>query len=379
MQICAGHQLALVEAALRINLGLVGMERRNFLCGEEFVLGNPDAMLAGNHPAQPACQHHDACHGSIRFAQHLVMVGVDWQVGVYIAVAGVHVQGHEHAAAQHFLVDCINAFEHRAIHISLEDFFEFGAQLGFPGDAYGIILHAMEEPQNLGTVAQRAGRDAQRVELSFGLVQGHVQIAKNPLPALAYRADQFPRLLAAVPHEFGAVECGFIRTHRQLALQIGVQRIAQAQLAGDREFNVDAFDAVTVIPHARQRDDNVFIDLERVGVAGNRGRARAVEPEFLARFGGDRNEAFGATGVAPAHDFRGSAGHIVLIVTHDVAEQHHLRAALALGFGGVTHGFHIALVEVLQACEQHTPVPGVGQRGEKVLDLDDGRHRFADL
>ncbi len=39
--------------------------------------------------------------------QHFVVVAVDGQVGVHVAVARVHVQRHPHAALEHALVDGI--------------------------------------------------------------------------------------------------------------------------------------------------------------------------------------------------------------------------------------------------------------------------------
>ena len=52
-------------------------------------------------------QLHDAGDGFVRRLQHLVVVAVDRDVGVNVAVAGVHVQRHPHATAQHLLVDAL--------------------------------------------------------------------------------------------------------------------------------------------------------------------------------------------------------------------------------------------------------------------------------
>ncbi len=45
--------------------------------------------------------------------------------------------------------------------------------------------------------------------------------------------------------------------------------------------------------------------------------------------------------------------HGVFVVADDVADQHHLRTAVALGLGRVADGLHVALVEVLQAGQLH--------------------------
>ena len=52
-------------------------------------------------PPSDAREPHDARDRLVRLLQHLVVVGVDRDVGVHVAVARVHVQRDEHAAAQH--------------------------------------------------------------------------------------------------------------------------------------------------------------------------------------------------------------------------------------------------------------------------------------
>ena len=65
----------------------------------------------------------------------------------------------------------------------------------------------------------------------------------------------------------------------------------------------------------------------------------------------------------------------VVVVADDVAEQHHLRPAVALRLGRVADGLHVALVEMLEAREDRA----AGPRVEVALDLDDRRRRIADL
>ena len=84
-----------------------------------------------------------------------------------------------------------------------------------------------------------------------------------------------------------------------------VERVAELQLVADRQLDVDALDAVGVVAQALERNDDVLVDLERVGVPRDRGGARAVEPELLARLGGDGDEAFAAARVGDADHFGG--------------------------------------------------------------------------
>ena len=91
-EITARQELAQIETAVRIHRLLVGAEIHDLGLVEELELGDPDAVLAGDDPVEPARDAHDAsdrCPGRL---QHLVIVGVDRDVGVHIAIAGMHVQ-----------------------------------------------------------------------------------------------------------------------------------------------------------------------------------------------------------------------------------------------------------------------------------------------
>ena len=112
-QVGARQQLALVEAALRIDALLVVAEFGDLVFGQELELGNADAMLARDHAVQRTRQRHDAGHRAVRVLQHVVVVRVHGDVRVDVAVAGVHVQRHENAAAQHLLVDLLRLVEDR--------------------------------------------------------------------------------------------------------------------------------------------------------------------------------------------------------------------------------------------------------------------------
>ena len=138
--------------------------------------------------------------------------------------------------------------------------------------------------------------------------------------------------------------------------EVLVQRLEQIELVADRQLDIDALDGVGVLAQPLERNDHVLVDLERVGVLGDRGRAGAVEPEFAARLGAHGDEAFAAARVGEAHHMRRSrraTGDVIL--ADDVAEQHHLRQRAALRLGRVADGAQIALVQMLEPGEQRAP------------------------
>ena len=104
---------------MRVTFALVFGKRRQLVVGQNSSLVMPMPCSPGDHAVQAARQHHDARHGLVRGLQHIVVVAVDGDVGVHVAVARVHVQRHPHAALEHALVDgrrasCIDGFERRA-------------------------------------------------------------------------------------------------------------------------------------------------------------------------------------------------------------------------------------------------------------------------
>ena len=67
-------------------------------------------MLARNHTVQAARQRHNAVNGFVRDLQHRVIVRINGQIGMHIAVTCVHVQRHKHTATQDFFVGCNTSF-----------------------------------------------------------------------------------------------------------------------------------------------------------------------------------------------------------------------------------------------------------------------------
>ena len=67
-------------------------------------------MFAGNDTVQFSREGHDARDRRPGFLQHRIIVGIDRNIGVNIAVSRVHMQGNKHAAVQHLFVDGIELF-----------------------------------------------------------------------------------------------------------------------------------------------------------------------------------------------------------------------------------------------------------------------------
>jgi hypothetical protein len=318
-------------------------------------------MLAADHAAQPPRQRHDARHRLVGGLQHRIVVAVDGDVGVHVAVAGVHVQRHPHAAAQHLGVDRAAALDDRRERGAGEHRLQRLQQLLLPRRAQRVVLQQREH----GSAA-------------VGL--HHVQVLQPVLPQRAHLAQQRQRLLHAVFQQLGAGNLAGVvaAAQRQAVLrEEGFQPVDELELVAQRQLDVDALDALGVLAHPRQRDDDVLVDLERVRVARDGRGALAVEPELLARVGAHGDEAFAAAAVGDAHDLAGGARHGRLVVADDVAHQHHLRQPTArqraLALGGVAHGLQVAVVQVLQA-RQDRAVLALRLGEHEVLDLDDARH-----
>ncbi len=342
------NQLAPVEAPVRVDALLVVGKGGQFFVRKKLQLGDADAMLARDHAVQAAGELHDAAHRLVRGLQHFVIVAVHRDVGVDVAVARVHVQRHPHAAFQHALVDFVEFGQHGLEGLAAEDLRHRCLELGFPAGPQAMLLQVREQR---GDVGQPVG------------------------PLGTHFMHQRLGLMDTVFQQLGGRDAVFALAQRQLALGEKLQqRIAQRQLVAQGQLDVDALDAVGVFGHARQGNHHVLVDLEGVGVLGNGGGALAIQPEFFACLAADGDKAFAAARVGDAHHFAGDAGHLVGIVAHDVAHQHHLGqlAVALLALGGVAHGFQVAVVQVFQARQQHAAALLLLEH--VVLDLDDAGH-----
>ena len=334
--------------ALRVHPGLVIGKGLQLLVAQKLHLGDADAVLPRDHTAQAAGQRHDALDGAMRGLQHVVVVAVDRQVGVHIAVASMHVQRSPDPALEHALVHCDALFQDRLKSPPSENLLQRRQQLGFPAGA-------------------------QRVVLQLG--KQRVHLVQPALPQGPHLAQQRQRLRHPVAQQLGRGNLArvILPAQRQAApgKKFG-QGVAQGQFVAQAELDVDALDAVGVLGHARQRDHHVFIDLEGVGVARDGGGALAVKPKFLACLGANGHKTLAAARVGNAHHLRGGTRHGISIVTGNVAHQHHLGQAAAFGLGGITHRLEVTVVQVLQPGQQHARALLLGKH--VVLDLDNAGH-----
>ena len=62
-------------------------------------------MFARNHAIQRTRQRHDALNRLVRRLQHRVVVAVNRDIGVHIAIAGMHMQRHPDTPFEHALMD----------------------------------------------------------------------------------------------------------------------------------------------------------------------------------------------------------------------------------------------------------------------------------
>ena len=273
------QQLATVEAALWVNPGLVLGKGAQLVVAQKFQLGDANTMLARDHTSQAARQRHDALDRSFSGLQHVIVVAVDRQVGVHIAVAGMHVQRSPDPALQHALVHRHAFFQNRLERPPGKNLLQWHQQLGFPAGA-------------------------QRVVLQFG--KQRVHLVQPALPQDPHLGQQVQGLRHPVAEQLGRGNfAGVVLPAQRQATpgkELG-QGVAQGQFVAQAELDVDALDAVGVLGHARQRDHHVFIDLEGVGVARDGGGALAVQPKFLARLGADGHKTLAAARIGNPHHF----------------------------------------------------------------------------
>ena len=88
-------QFALVEVIMRVDSALVFSEGIQFFCFEVLNLGNADTMFTRDCAVQRKCQPHDLVHDTVCLLQHGIVIRVHGDIGMHIAITGVHVQGYK--------------------------------------------------------------------------------------------------------------------------------------------------------------------------------------------------------------------------------------------------------------------------------------------
>ena len=80
----------------------------------------------------------------MRGLQHVVVVRVDWDVGVHIAVTRVHVQRNPHAAFEDAFVNGHTLVQNRLEGSAREDGLQACLDLRFPTGTQGVVLQLRE-------------------------------------------------------------------------------------------------------------------------------------------------------------------------------------------------------------------------------------------
>ncbi len=226
-------QLAGIHHPVRVHLAAIGREFGDALRLQVLELGEADAVLAGNHPAQRDDLVHHAVDDMVGALQHGPVVGENGDVDVHVAVAGVHVGGEHDAAVAHFLIGAVERGEHRRISTN---------QLG---QSFTKLLQMRESTQSLRFERLQFFAEA-RAELQCGGSLGGDLLAV----VLGLRSGE---------DLFGAL--------RKAKLRVALL------------FNVDGIDKARELGERVQRDDDVLVHLEGVGAAGNGAELFAVRPE----------------------------------------------------------------------------------------------------
>ena len=147
-------------------------------------LGMIEGFFVGATRAQGVVdirQRHNARHSGVGRLQHLVIVGVHRDVGVHVAVAGVHVQGHEHAPAHDAGVDGAHGLDDRRVGLAGKQHFQVFQQLALDADPQHEIL---SQPSEIQTTLQAAPQAANKFPQ-----QADVRIAESaaqPAEALGF-------------------------------------------------------------------------------------------------------------------------------------------------------------------------------------------------
>ena len=259
----------------------------------------------------------DLLHGLLGQGQHARVVGVDGQVDVAVAVAGVHVVGDDDA---------------RVLHV-LEDLAQFLVQLGV------LALEVLEEEGRLQLQLLLGQLVLAGLALDDG--RGHVHLHAHEL---VVDLDSRQRL------------------HLAQGLAVGDGQVIEVLLLQEvREVRDDL-----------QGDDDVLVELESAGALGDGRELVPVVPEDLGLAFVGGHEAVDVVVVrADVRDAAHGVEHGLLVGGVELDDEHRDGDAVELlGLLGILDGLDVLDAELLQGRELDQVAPGADlvAQGHDVLD-----------
>ena len=288
---------------VRVDLLLVLHERVDLVGAEVADLGQADAVLAGDHAAEVDRELHDAVDHAVGLVKHAVVVRVHRDVGVHIAITGVHVQRDEQAVVLQRDMFRAQRDTQRLQFLPAENLAQALLDFIAVGHAHVTAQHQV----------QQAIVGADRGLLGFAeyigvRARGIVHAIEQARPARAHPCQMLARKIELGLENRAALVAGLVVAVlpqlSEIARKMLDERVDALDLVRDRLFDVDALDAGVVFDQAVQRDHHVLVDLERIGVRRDRRGARTVVPETSARFRADRDETLAVAGVHDRHQVR---------------------------------------------------------------------------
>ena len=161
-------------------------------------------MFAGDHAAQVAGDAHDARHGRRGRLQHLVVVGIDRDVGVHVAIARVHVQGDEQATPQDLGVGGLAGGHDGRKGIPDEQFAQGSAAFALPGHPDGPVLQQVKN-RRCGILRRKArcGQRPESAQVRQRLRHRRIHVVEQPLPAMTHAQQYLARLAGPLLDQIG--------------------------------------------------------------------------------------------------------------------------------------------------------------------------------
>ena len=139
------QQLAFVKAPFGVDARFVVRKRLQLGIGQKLQLGDTNTVLARNHAIQRTRQRHDALDCLVRCLQHGVIVAVDRDIGVHIAIARMHMQRHPDTPLKHAFVDGHAFLEDGRKSRAGKYALQRSLQLRFPTGAQAVVLQLREQ------------------------------------------------------------------------------------------------------------------------------------------------------------------------------------------------------------------------------------------